>query len=44
MKEIICPKYRPPDVLQLREVMKPYPIYDKVLMWAKMAGSNKESS
>jgi NADPH:quinone reductase-like Zn-dependent oxidoreductase len=32
MKAIICPKYGSPDVLQLREVVKPVPQEDEVLM------------
>ena len=32
MKAIICPKYGSPDVLQLREVVKPIPQEDEVLI------------
>src|SRR5512141_876008 len=32
MKAIICPKYGSPDVLQLREVVKPVPQEDEVLI------------
>jgi NADPH:quinone reductase-like Zn-dependent oxidoreductase len=32
MKAMICPKYGSPDVLQLREVVKPVPMDNEVLI------------
>ncbi len=32
MKAIVCTKYGPPDVLQLKEVAKPIPKEDEVLI------------
>ncbi len=40
MKAIICPKYGSPDVLQLREVVKPVPQEDEVLIQIKAASLN----
>jgi NADPH:quinone reductase-like Zn-dependent oxidoreductase len=40
MKAIICPKYGSPDVLQLREVMKPVPQEDEVLIQIHAASIN----
>lgn len=40
MKAIICPKYGPPDVLQLREVSKPVPQEDEVLIKIHAASLN----
>ena len=40
MKAIICPKYGSPDVLQLREVMKPVPQEDEVLIQIHAAALN----
>jgi NADPH:quinone reductase-like Zn-dependent oxidoreductase len=40
MKAIICPKYGSPDVLQLREVVKPVPQEDEVLIQIHAASIN----
>jgi NADPH:quinone reductase-like Zn-dependent oxidoreductase len=40
MKAIICPKYGSPDVLQLREVVKPVPQEDEVLIKIHAASIN----
>ncbi len=40
MKAIICPKYGSPDVLQLREVVKPVPREDEVLIQIHAASLN----
>jgi NADPH:quinone reductase-like Zn-dependent oxidoreductase len=40
MKAIICPKYGSPDVLQLREVVKPIPQEDEVLIQIHAASLN----
>jgi NADPH:quinone reductase-like Zn-dependent oxidoreductase len=40
MKAIICPKYGSPDVLQFREVMKPVPQEDEVLIEIHAASLN----
>jgi NADPH:quinone reductase-like Zn-dependent oxidoreductase len=40
MKAIICPKYGSPDVLQFREVMKPVPQEDEVLIQIHAASLN----
>jgi NADPH:quinone reductase-like Zn-dependent oxidoreductase len=40
MKAMICPKYGSPDVLQLREVMKPVPREDEVLIKIQAASLN----
>lgn len=40
MKAIICPKYGSPDVLQLREVLKPVPQEDEVLIQIHAASLN----
>jgi NADPH:quinone reductase-like Zn-dependent oxidoreductase len=40
MKAIICPKYGSPDVLQLREVVKPVPQEDDVLIEIHAASLN----
>jgi NADPH:quinone reductase-like Zn-dependent oxidoreductase len=40
MKAIICPKYGSPDVLQLREVVKPVPKDDEVLIQIHAASLN----
>jgi NADPH:quinone reductase-like Zn-dependent oxidoreductase len=40
MKAIICPKYGSPDVLQLREVVKPVPEEDEVLIQIHAASLN----
>jgi NADPH:quinone reductase-like Zn-dependent oxidoreductase len=40
MKAIICPRYGPPDVLQLREVEKPVPQEDEVLIQIHAASLN----
>ncbi len=40
MKAIICPKYGSPDVLQLREVVKPAPQEDEVLIKIHAASIN----
>jgi NADPH:quinone reductase-like Zn-dependent oxidoreductase len=40
MKAIICPKYGSPDVLQFREVMKPVPQEDEVLVQIHAASIN----
>ncbi len=40
MKAIICPRYGSPDVLQLREVEKPSPREDEVLIKIHAASLN----
>jgi len=40
MKAIICPKYGSPDVLQIREVVKPVPQEDEVLIQIHAASLN----
>ncbi|MCB0118341.1 MAG: NAD(P)-dependent alcohol dehydrogenase [Anaerolineales bacterium] len=40
MKAIVCPKYGSPDVLQLREVVKPVPQEDEVLIQIYAASLN----
>jgi NADPH:quinone reductase-like Zn-dependent oxidoreductase len=40
MKAIICPRYGSPDVLQLREVVKPVPHEDEVLIQIHAASLN----
>jgi NADPH:quinone reductase-like Zn-dependent oxidoreductase len=40
MKAIICPRYGSPDVLQLREVVKPVPQEDEVLIQIHAASLN----
>ncbi len=40
MKAIICPRYGSPDVLQLREVLKPVPREDEVLIHIQAASLN----
>ncbi len=40
MKAIICPRYGSPDVLQLREVEKPFPQADEVLIKIHSASIN----
>jgi NADPH:quinone reductase-like Zn-dependent oxidoreductase len=40
MKAIICPKYGSPDVLQLREIVKPVPQEDEVLIQIHAASLN----
>ena len=40
MKAIICPRYGSPDVLQLREVVKPVPREDEVLIHIHAASLN----
>ncbi len=40
MKAIICPRYGSPDVLQLREVLKPVPQEDEVLIHIHAASLN----
>src|SRR5512141_3507702 len=40
MKAIVCPKYGSPDVLQLREVVKPVPEEDEVLIQVHAASLN----
>ena len=40
MKAIICPRYGSPDVLQLREVLKPVPREDEVLIHIHAASLN----
>jgi len=32
MKAVICPKYGPPEVLQIREVAKPIPNSNQILI------------
>jgi NADPH:quinone reductase-like Zn-dependent oxidoreductase len=40
MKAIICPSYGSPNVLQLREVEKPVPLEDEVLIKIHAASLN----
>jgi len=40
MKAIICPKYGSPDILHLREVVKPFPQEDEVLIQIHAASLN----